>query len=135
MRSKPDLKQEQLHNTLSVVSHATGIPVEDILSRTRRQDVADARHITMYLLDRRANKQTISVALDRDRRTLYHAVDKVTDLMNSYDGYRMMVATINHNLERVEASVKRSSNLTNQPISEEEDAPSLVGAEVLSRAS
>lgn len=63
---------------LSAVASATGIPASEILGRSHRWPVADARHVLAYALRERGwSYPRIGAALGRDHTTIMHAVDKV----------------------------------------------------------
>lgn len=82
---------------VEVVSEHFGITVDQIMSKSRSNDVAKPRQITMYLC-----KQMTDLPLDsigqllggRDHSTVIHGVKKVTDEISSDKNFKQTVETI-----------------------------------------
>lgn len=70
---------EQRNRLLVLVSRLTEVPVDDIMSRCRRQDIAEARHLLMWALVALCGYTHTSVGIltQRSQATVAYAVAHV----------------------------------------------------------
>lgn len=71
----------------SAVAAATDVTIEEMISRDRRMQVAEARHITIYLCRIRTGETMTAIGkyFARDHTTVIHAIRKVEDLIEIKD--------------------------------------------------
>lgn len=78
-------------DVLDVVSKNFGVTIEDILSKSRKKEVSEARHIYCSIMKSEFSYslktigQTIS---DRDHTTVIHSLNTVKDRCETEEGYR-----------------------------------------------
>lgn len=76
--------KEQLSNLFDLVCKTTGIPAAEIIGKSRRREVCDARHVFFYVaIKKNITKKPGQAAeiIGRDRCTEIHGVAKIEDLM------------------------------------------------------
>lgn len=99
LRNKKIIKAS-LEEILKSVSETSGVSVEDILSRTRKLEIVDARHIFCGIArdHHQYTLKTIGNFLNRDHTTAMHAVKNFHNRSNLEEGYQELVDKI---LERI----------------------------------
>ncbi len=79
-----------------------GLPVDLLSSKTRKQSVAEARQIAMYLAKRLTSKPLKAIGQcfgNRDHSTVVHALRTVKAKCNSEESYARKVATLERTLQ------------------------------------
>jgi chromosomal replication initiator protein len=103
------LKQEELTlgQILQAVARYYKVPETDLVGRSRRKEVAQARQMAMYLAreETSASLPKIGLALGgRDHTTIMHGIDKIATLIEADDAMRRDAIAIREQLYRVPAS-------------------------------
>lgn len=82
---KGEALELEIQRIIMSTSIAYNIPVEDIMSESRRKDVVLPRHIAMYQLrkDLGVSFPAIGRIFKKDHTTVMHAVDRITEIMNT----------------------------------------------------
>lgn len=86
---------------VELVASYYNIPVESLLGRDRRRDIAFPRQIAMYLIreETDASLPTIGATIGgRDHTTIMHGCEKITDLIETDDNLRRQIITIRERL-------------------------------------
>ena len=92
-----------LDRIFMVVSQHLGFSTDELASKTRKREVADARHIFCYLASKAYGRFTlkqIGAKINRDHASVLHAKNKVHDLINYDKKLNDDVQTIIHMLGR-----------------------------------
>jgi chromosomal replication initiator protein len=103
------LKQEKLtlEQILQAVARHYNVAETDLVGRSRRKEVAQARQMAMYLAreETSASLPKIGLALGgRDHTTVIHGVDKIATQIETDDALRRDAIAIREQLYRVPAS-------------------------------
>ena len=86
---------------LEIVSESCGTTVEEILSKTRKSEIVDARHIFCGIMKKYFDypyKNIGEHAGGRDHTTAIHAVKTFENRCVLEDGYKQLVDSIVYNL-------------------------------------
>lgn len=82
---------------LDSVSDHYNIPVDDIIGKSRKAEIANARQVAMYLSQKMAHAQTTRIGRfigGRDHSTVKHSIDKVVARLDSDKAFAREVKTI-----------------------------------------
>lgn len=82
---------------LEVVSEHFGITIDQIMSKSRSNDIAKPRQITMYLCKQMTDLPLESIGQllgGRDHSTIIHGIKKVTDEISSDKNFKQTIETI-----------------------------------------
>lgn len=76
---------EDIKNIVSIVTEVTGITKEQIMSKDRHVDLADARHIAIALCRNYSSIGVVNLGaiFNRDHSTIIHACTKTQGLINN----------------------------------------------------
>jgi hypothetical protein len=80
----PDARpREVIQQAIEITARSYGLEPKLLLSRIRTQQVAEARHVVMWLLVQQAEMTTVAAgsATDRNHTAVSHGVQHVRDLM------------------------------------------------------
>ena len=82
---------EQRNRLLELVSRLTGVPVDDIMGRCRRQDIADARKLVMWTLAVMCGytRHNVGILMERSHPAVTYAVRWVNDGYGGKDVERL----------------------------------------------
>jgi len=85
---------------VTMVANFFGLTVDDIMSRSRRQRIAMARHVTFYIMRNvgKCSYPQIGKAFDYDHSTVLSAVDRIERLIASDEDIRFAVTTLSRYL-------------------------------------
>lgn len=108
-RAKELLKIENNKNnkriTLNLIAEETckyyKIELKDLKSKTRKKDIANARHIAMFLSRKIINKTQKEIGTfygDRDHSSVIHALGKIEELIKTKKEVSQDISTIETNL-------------------------------------
>lgn len=94
--SKNNIREVTPSVITEVVSEHLGIPKEDILSTSRRGEVARARQISMYLCRTMTDRslENIGAYFNKDHSTIMHAVEKIKNNLSTDEELHETVETI-----------------------------------------
>lgn len=81
---------------LSIISKNCSVSVEDILSKTRKKDIVDARHYFCAIMRKQLGYPVVAIGryMDRDHTTVIHSVRTFDDRCSTDEGYRLVFETI-----------------------------------------
>ncbi len=82
---------------LEVVAEHCHITVDQLMSKSRKSDIAEPRQIAMYLCQNIIGDTTTAIGKflgGRDHSTVIHGIQKVTDKINSDEDFKNTVETI-----------------------------------------
>jgi chromosomal replication initiator protein len=82
---------------IKAVAEYSTIPVETICGKSRAREIADARHITMYLLREDAHQRTTDIGRtlgNRDHSTVIHGLRKVESVLATDTHFARQIAEI-----------------------------------------
>jgi chromosomal replication initiator protein len=82
---------------VTIVSVHTGVSINDMLTRTRKRKVSDARQMTWYFIKKYTGQPFAHIGelFGRDHATVYHGIKAVNCLKDSDANYRRAVDAIN----------------------------------------
>jgi chromosomal replication initiator protein len=92
-------KQEKLtiEDIVSAVARHYNLDEAELVGRSRRKEVAQARHVAMYLAREETNASLPKIGQSlggRDHTTVMHGIDKIASQIESDDGSRREVIAI-----------------------------------------
>lgn len=101
---QPD-KEELL--VLLAISNECKVDMADILGRSRKTEIVDARKIYMIILYVYFNYKLVQICLrtDRDHSTIIHAINVHDDLMKTNAGYRDKFKKVLKNLHNTGSDI------------------------------
>ena len=74
-------------NIITTAATRTGIPIVELIGKTRRRDIVMARHCVMWIM-RKKQHMTLSMigkVFDRDHTSVIHGITKVNDYLDTHD--------------------------------------------------
>lgn len=85
-----------VEKVLNLVASKYNVPVEEIKGRKRTQDIATARHISIYILRKITDMSLPSIGkiYGRDHSTIISAIDSITEKYNNDGSIRVQVDDI-----------------------------------------
>lgn len=84
-------------DVLEIVSKNFSVTIEDILSKSRKKEVSEARHIYCKIMKSEFNYSLKSIGETigkRDHTTVIHSVNTVDDRCDTEEGYRENIDSI-----------------------------------------
>ncbi len=84
-------------DVLKIVAENCGVTVEDVLSKCRKKEISEARHIFCVIMKKEFNfslKRIGEFINNRDHTTVIHSVNTVKDRCDTEDGYKERVDMI-----------------------------------------
>ena len=84
---------------VKVVSEHTGINAKDIVSRKKKQKIADARHLAIYAITQHLPKYTleeIGEIFGRNHSTIIHSRNSFSALMDTIPAFKKMYEDVTH---------------------------------------
>lgn len=72
-------------NELQIISSVTGIPIPEILGKSRKSEIVEARHLLCYSLRKRHTTSEVGRMVNIDHSSVVHAVKKIKDLLSIND--------------------------------------------------
>jgi chromosomal replication initiator protein len=96
-----------------MVANFFGITSDEIMSRSRRQRIAMARHVTFYIMRRvgMCSYPQIGKAFGYDHTTILSAVDRIERLVASDEDIRFAVTTLSRYLvEAINGTAERPNH-------------------------
>ncbi len=97
MANKGEAKSIDMKDIISTVADYYGLTRQQLLSKNRTKNIANARHIAMYLCRKNLNASYLDIGKEfgnRDHSTVLTACDKITKLANDSENYRKAIADI-----------------------------------------
>ena len=91
-----------INTILDVVSEHYNIPVEELIGKTRKQEVVNARQVAMYLCDKMAHAKTTRIGRyigGRDHSTVKHSIDKVVERIEKDKAFARDVKAIERKIK------------------------------------
>ncbi len=80
------------NDVLNIVSDVSGIPVEDIVSKSRKKEVATLRHAVSFLLRKQGlTTSAIGKIINRDHATVICGSRKFKDLLSIKDNLAVSI--------------------------------------------
>lgn len=81
---------------INAVSEATKVSREDMMGRSRKKPIADARHICVYVMFLRLkmNVSEIGREVGRDYKTVMHSVDRAKHMKSSSNRKAALIGKI-----------------------------------------
>lgn len=70
---------------LQVISSVMGIPVEDILGRSRKAEIVEARHLAFYFLRKKYILSEIAEIIKRDHSSVVHGIKRIESFLSIGD--------------------------------------------------
>ncbi len=87
----------QPKDVLKIVSENFGVTVENVLSRCRKKEVSEARHIYCKIMKAEFNYSLKSIGEtigNRDHTTVIHSIETVNDRCHTEEGYEEQLNSI-----------------------------------------
>lgn len=87
----------QPKDVLKLVAENFGVTVENVLSRSRKKEVSEARHIYCKIMKSEFNYSLKSIGEtigNRDHTTVIHSIETVNDRCETEDGYQEQIHSI-----------------------------------------
>ena len=97
-QSNPTITPDRI---LAVVAEDCDVPEDQLLGRSRRQEIALARQMAMYLMreETKASLPQIGTVLGgRDHTTVMHGCAKIAELLDADESLRRMIAAMRSKL-------------------------------------
>lgn len=100
---RPAISKEQKRGritpeqVLEIVSKNCGVTIEQIISKTRKREPVDARHIYCAIMKKEFDYSLKSIGLtlsNRDHTTVIHSVETFDDRYETEEGYQQLVHKI-----------------------------------------
>lgn len=87
---------------LKIISEHCNVTVEEVVSRTRKKEKVDARHIFCAIMRKQFGYTYSSIGEligDRDHTTVINSVRKFDDRVATEDNYKILVSNILYNIK------------------------------------
>lgn len=93
----PLMKRITLSRIMEVIADVTGINETLLPMRTRKREIADARHLFFFFARAKTIKSLSQIGdeVDRDHSSVLHGAKKINDLIKSNNEIRDYVNSIN----------------------------------------
>lgn len=99
-----------LEEIAKVVMHVTGVPYEKVVSKIRRRNLVQTRHLISYYARKVSNVQWLVIGHylgGRDHTTAIHGYNAVVDLLDCGDAWTVKaVGMINQYLEEIKSRMR-----------------------------
>ena len=87
------VKSEIIENLITKVCKHNRITKEELMSKSRIREVAEARQIIMYILRRNYNLSFVKIAsiFGKTHATVLHSTNKIKDIMSYDNEFNLMI--------------------------------------------
>jgi chromosomal replication initiator protein len=95
-----------------IVSQYPGITIEQVLSKSRKMEVVEVRHVSMYIIKQSTGMAPIHIGklFNRDRTSVVHCLQKVEEYRRLYSQYNHKIKSLTKNVQRWQARNNRNLN-------------------------